>query len=159
SNGEAFYRGVLAEKIATFARERGACLSATDLAEHRNDWCGTIHQAFGAVTLHEIPPNGQGIAALMALGILGETEFASLAPDSVEAFHLQIEAMKLAFADLGAYCADLDHMSAVRPDHMLDRGYLRRRAALIDPARAQDFGPGAPQEGGTVCLAAADAEG
>jgi gamma-glutamyltranspeptidase/glutathione hydrolase len=159
SKGEAFYRGALAEKVAAFARQHEAALTVEDLAAHRNDWCGTIHQGFDTVTLHEIPPNGQGIAALMALGILRETAFASMAPDSVEALHLQIEAIKLAFADIEAYCADPSHMTAVRPDHLLDRAYLRRRAALIDPARAQDFGAGAPTEGGTVCLAAADADG
>ncbi|HVY98454.1 MAG TPA: gamma-glutamyltransferase family protein [Dongiaceae bacterium] len=159
SKGEAFYRGALAEKIAAFARQHDAALTVEDLAEHRNDWCGTIHQEFGAVTLHEIPPNGQGIAALMALGILRETPFATMAPDSAEALHLEIEAIKLAFADIAAYCADPRHMTAVRPDHLLERGYLRRRAGLIDPGRAQDFGAGAPTEGGTVCLATGDAEG
>jgi gamma-glutamyltranspeptidase/glutathione hydrolase len=159
TKGEAFYRGPLAEKIAAFSRQHNAALTVEDLAEHRNDWCGTLHQEFGGVALHEIPPNGQGIAALMALGILRETGFASLPPDSIAALHLQIEAIKLAFADIDAYVADPRHMTAVRPDHLLDPAYLRRRARLIDPARAQDFGAGAPTEGGTVCLAAADAEG
>jgi gamma-glutamyltranspeptidase/glutathione hydrolase len=159
TKGEAFYRGALAEKIAAFARQHGAAMTVEDLAEHRNDWCGTIRQDFGDVTLHEIPPNGQGIAALMALGILRETPFAATVPDSVDALHLQIEAVKLAFADLAAYCADLDHMKAVRPDHLLDPAYLKRRARLLDLARAQDYGAGAPAEGGTVCLAAADADG
>jgi gamma-glutamyltranspeptidase/glutathione hydrolase len=159
SKGEAFYRGALAEKIAAFARAHDAMLTVDDLAEHRNDWCGTLQQDFGNVTLHEIPPNGQGIAALMALGILRETPFASMAPDSVEALHLQIEAIKLAFADIAAYCADPTHMTQVRPDHLLDPVYLCRRAKLIDLGRAQDFGAGAPTEGGTVCLAAADADG
>jgi gamma-glutamyltranspeptidase/glutathione hydrolase len=159
SKGEAFYRGALAEKMAAFARQHDAALTLEDLAEHRNDWCGTFHQEFGDVALHEIPPNGQGIAALMALGILRETPFASMAPDSVEALHLEIEAIKLAFADIAAYCADPGHMTAVRPDHLLDRDYLQRRAKLIDLGRAQNFGAGAPSEGGTVCLAAADAQG
>jgi gamma-glutamyltranspeptidase/glutathione hydrolase len=159
SKGEAFYSGALAEKIEAFARSHGAAMTAKDLTRHRNDWCGTLHQKFGGVSLHEIPPNGQGIAALMALGILGEIDFATLPPDSVEALHLQIEAIKLAFADIDAYVADLDHMRAVTPDHLLHPAYLKRRAALIDRGRAQNFGAGAPKEGGTVCLAAADADG
>jgi gamma-glutamyltranspeptidase/glutathione hydrolase len=159
SKGEAFYSGALAEKIAAFAQQHGAALDAKDLARHRNDWCGTLHQDFAGVALHEIPPNGQGIAALMALGILAETDFASLQPDSVDALHLQIEAIKLAFADLGAYVADLDHMTAVTPADLLEPAYLKRRAQAIDRQHAQSFGAGAPKEGGTVCLAAADADG
>jgi gamma-glutamyltranspeptidase / glutathione hydrolase len=159
TKGEAFYRGALAEKIVAFARQHAAALTADDLSKHRNDWCGTLRQGFGGVTLHEIPPNGQGIAALMALGILRETAFDALAPDSVDALHLQIEAIKLAFADVEAYCADPGHMNVVRADHLLEPAYLRRRAKRIDMTRAQDFGAGAPTEGGTVCLAAADAEG
>jgi gamma-glutamyltranspeptidase / glutathione hydrolase len=77
-----------------------------DLAEHRNDWCGTISKEFGDVALHEIPPNGQGIAACMALGILRHVGLDRYDPDSVEALHLQIEAMKLAFRDIEAYVAD-----------------------------------------------------
>jgi gamma-glutamyltranspeptidase/glutathione hydrolase len=77
-------------------------------------------------------------------------------PDSV---HLQIEAVKLAFADAWAYVADLDHMKEVKPQHMLDAGYLRERARKIDMKRAQDFGPGNPPKGGTVYLTAADASG
>jgi gamma-glutamyltranspeptidase/glutathione hydrolase len=159
SKGEAFYRGALAEQIEVFAKAHNAALTAEDLARHRNDWCGTLSQTFGGVALHEIPPNGQGIAALMALGILGETGFASLAPDSVDALHLEIEAIKLAFADIEAHVADLDHMQAVTPRDLLQPAYLKRRAQAIDTKRAQAFGPGAPKEGGTVCLAAADADG
>jgi len=159
SKGEAFYRGTLSEQIEAFARRYNAAMTAADLGRHRNDWCGTLHQDFGGVTLHEIPPNGQGIAALMALGILGETELATLALDSVEALHLQIEAIKLAFADIDAYVADLDHMKSITPADLLSPAYLKRRAAVIDRKRAQVFGAGAPKEGGTVCLAAADADG
>ena len=77
TNGEAFYRGALAEKIAAFARQHGAVLSESDLAAHTNDWCGTISQEIGGVALHEIPPNGQGIAALMALGIFASSTSAA----------------------------------------------------------------------------------
>ena len=159
SKGEAFYGGALAEKTEAFAQQHGAALTAKDLARHRNDWCGTLHQGFAGIALHEIPPNGQGIAALMALGLLGETDFAAKAPDSIDAFHLQIEAIKLAFADIDAYVADLDHMRSVTPADLLSPAYLKRRAQAIDRNRAQIFGAGAPKEGGTVCLAAADAGG
>lgn len=159
TGGDAFYRGALAERIEAFAREHGAVLTADDMAAHSNDWCGTISQRFGNVDLHEIPPNGQGIAALMALGIVGHLGVADLAVDSLDAFHLQIEAMKIATADLHAYVADHKYMTETTVEHLLDPQYLKSRAALVDRNRAQDFGAGAPKHGGTVCLSAADASG
>ncbi len=159
TRGEAFYRGELAEKIAAFSALHGGALSTADLAAHRNDWCGTIRQNIGETYLHEIPPNGQGIAALMALGILAQLGIEGLEPDTPDAVHLQIEAMKLAFADVHAYAADLDFMKDVTVSDLLDKSYLARRAKLIDRERAQDFGSGAPKHGGTVCLATADNDG
>lgn len=159
SRGAAFYRGPLAERIAAFAAEHGAALTAEDMAAHELDWCGTIAQDFDGATLHEIPPNGQGIAALIALGILGHTAVRDFGPDDPEALHLQIEAVKLAFRDTEAFVADPDHMEKVRAADLLDPGYLAARAAEIDRARAQEFGPGAPRHGGTVYLSAADASG
>jgi gamma-glutamyltranspeptidase / glutathione hydrolase len=159
SKGEAFYRGELAQKIAAFSREHGGAMTEADLAEHRNDWCGTISKEFGDVALHEIPPNGQGIAALMALGMLRHVGLERYEPDSLEALHLQIEAMKLAFRDLETYVADIDAMTQVRPQDLLDDDYLASRARLIDPERATDFKSGAPRNGGTVYLTTADADG
>lgn len=129
------------------------------MANNRPEWCGTISTAFDDATLHEIPPNGQGIAALMGLGILSHTPIREMAADDPQALHLQIEAMKLALRDAEAYVADPAHMVDVTAQDMLDDGYLAARAALIDPARAQDFGAGTPKRGGTVYLAAADASG
>ncbi|MGE0753258.1 MAG: gamma-glutamyltransferase family protein [Variibacter sp.] len=159
TEGEAFYRGELADKIAAFAAEHGACMTREDLAAHRNDWSGTLSQDFRESALHEIPPNGQGIAALMALGILQHTEIAACGPDSAESWHLQIEAMKLAFADVEACVADLSAMTDVTPSKLLDPDFLAARARLIDRKHAQVFGPGAPKHGGTVCLATGDAAG
>jgi gamma-glutamyltranspeptidase / glutathione hydrolase len=159
TKGEAFYRGELAKRIADFAREHHAALNEADLAAHRNDWCGTINQAFGDTALHEIPPNGQGIVALMALGIIQAAGLEGLKVDSADALHLQIEACKLAFADVYAYAADLDYMRDVTVAHLQNPAYLASRAKLIDRSRAQDFGAGAPKTGGTVCLATGDAAG
>jgi gamma-glutamyltranspeptidase / glutathione hydrolase len=159
TRGEAFYRGALAERIAAFAREHGAAMTEADLAEHRNDWCGTISTDYDGVSLHEIPPNGQGIAACMALGILGHLGLERYEADSVEALHLQIEAMKLAFRDVDAYVADEAAMEKVRTADLLDEAYLASRARLVDPARATDFASGAPRNGGTVYVTAADADG
>jgi gamma-glutamyltranspeptidase/glutathione hydrolase len=108
--------------------------------------------------LHEIPPNGQGIAALIALGILRRFDLGSLPADSVASQHLQIEAMKLAFADVHRYVAEPAGME-VTPAQMLDDAYLAERARLIDPQRAQHFGAGNPAKGGTIYLTAADERG
>ena len=158
THGEAFYRGELAEAIVADARAHGAAHTLDDFAAHTADWVEPIAQQFAGSRVHELPPNGQGIAALIALGILENFDIASLPPDSLASQHLQIEAMKLGFADAYRYVADPRSM-AVSPDALLDRVYLAKRAALIDRARAQDFGPGKPPRGGTVYLCAADAGG
>ena len=159
TKGEAFYRGELAERVHAFAKQHGGAMTADDLAAHRNDWPGTIQQTFDDAELHEIPPNGQGIVALIALGILREAGIAECKVDSVAALHLQFEAIKLAFADADAYVSDIAHMREVTPAHLLEPAYLRARAKTIDRARAQRYEAGAPVLGGTVCLATADAAG
>ncbi|MEX5729139.1 gamma-glutamyltranspeptidase/glutathione hydrolase [Rhodovulum iodosum] len=159
SKGRAFYEGPLAEEIVAHAAAHGGAMTLDDLAAHEADWCGTISKSFGDATLHEIPPNGQGIAALIALGILGHTPIRDLDADDPRAMHLQIEAMKLALADTRAFVGDIDHMAPVTPADLLDDGYLAARARLIDPARAADHGTGAPKRGGTVYLSTADASG
>ncbi|KMW60380.1 Gamma-glutamyltranspeptidase [Candidatus Rhodobacter oscarellae] len=159
TRGKAFYEGELAEKIEAFAMAHGAAMRVSDLAAHKADWCGTISQSFDGVSLHEIPPNGQGIAGLMALGILDHTAIRDLDADDPRALHLQMEAMKLALKDTEAYVADIDYMNRVTPDAMLDPAYLAERAALIDPDRATDFKTGKPPGSGTVYLSAADASG
>jgi gamma-glutamyltranspeptidase / glutathione hydrolase len=158
TKGEAFYRGELAEKMAAHARASGALLSEEDLAAHQADWVGTISQGYRGVELHEIPPNGQGLAALIALGILERLDLAGYRVDSADSLHLQLEAMKLAFADAHRYIADAEAMDIGVSD-LLDPGYLDERAKLIDMKRARDPSHGAPKRGGTVYLAAADEAG
>jgi gamma-glutamyltranspeptidase/glutathione hydrolase len=157
TNGGAFYRGVLAETLEAHSTANGGGMRASDLDAHRADWVGTISGDYRGYTVHEIPPNGQGIVALIALGILQHFDMAALPVDSADSVHLQIEALKLAFADAQAYVSDIDHMP-VRPGDLLDDEYLRQRAALIDPKRAQPASAGTPS-GGTVYLTAADASG
>ncbi|WP_300018381.1 gamma-glutamyltransferase family protein [uncultured Roseobacter sp.] len=159
TKGKAFYEGEIAEEIAAFSRAHDAALTLDDLAQHQADWCGTISKAFDDNTLHEIPPNGQGIAALMGLGILSQTSIRDMDADDPCTLHLQIEAMKLALRDAERYVADLDHMQSITVDDLLDDGYLAARAREIDLTRATDFGAGAPKKGGTVYLTAADASG
>jgi gamma-glutamyltranspeptidase/glutathione hydrolase len=157
TNGEAFYRGELAAKIEAHASVNGGAMRASDLAAHHADWVGTISGGYRGYTVHEIPPNGQGIVALIALGILEHFDMASFAVDSADSVHLQIEAVKLAFADAQAYVSDIEHMT-VNPERLLDEGYLRQRATLIDRDRAKPASAGTPR-GGTVYLTAADASG
>lgn len=158
TRGEAFYRGELADAIVGYARETGGLLSEADLAEHRPEWCGTISVEYGGAELHEIPPNGQGLAALLALGILRHHDLPARPVDSADSLHLQIEAMKLALADTHRYVADPAAME-VPVGALLDDAYLAERAAAIDERRAGDPGHGAPRPGGTVYLTTADAEG
>jgi len=159
TGGRAFYEGALAERIAAAAEEHGGGLSMADLAAHRSDWCGTLSMGFDDVELHEIPPNGQGIAALMALGILRHTPVRDFGPDDAMALHYQIEATKLAFRDTYAFVGDGSAMTGVTSDALLDADYLASRAAEISADMAQDFGSGAPKRGGTVYLSAADSNG
>ncbi|MCW5629044.1 MAG: gamma-glutamyltransferase, partial [Rhodoferax sp.] len=158
TRGEAFYRGELAEAMVEDARRHGATLAPSDLADHRPDWVGTVSQPYRELELHEIPPNGQGLAALLALGILKHTNVAELPVDGAASLHVQIEAMKLAFADVYAYVADAAHMSTTA-EQLLDPGYLAGRARLIDASRAQVPEYGVPSKGGTIYLTAADAGG
>lgn len=158
SRGESFYRGALAERIAAASAAQGGVMTTADLAAHQPDWVPPIAQDYRRHRLHEIPPNGQGIAALIALGILEQFDLASLPPESPESVHLQLEAMKLAFADAYRHVSDPRHMTTPVAA-LLDPGYLKQRAALIDRRRAQDFGHGSPPAAGTVYLTAADAGG
>ena len=157
TNGDAFYRGEFAETMEAHARANGGAMLTSDLAEHRADWVDTVGGDYRGYTVHEIPPNGQGIVALITLGILQNFDMAALPVDSPDSVHLQIEAVKLAFADARAYVADADSMQ-VSTDQLLDKEYLRQRAKLIDVKRALTASAGTPG-GGTVYLTAADADG
>ena len=158
TRGESMYRGALAQKIAAFAAEHGAALSASDLAAHQAEWVQPVSVSFAGHEVHEIPPNGIGIAALVALGVMQNLPYQKTQPDSAERMHLEIECMRLAFADAHTHLGDAEHMR-VALEHLLDPDYLRSRARLIDPEKAGSYGPGQPPSGGTTYLAAADAEG
>jgi gamma-glutamyltranspeptidase/glutathione hydrolase len=159
TRGEAFYRGEIAAGLAAHAAAHGGVMTEADLAAFAPHWVTPISMDFAGHTLHEIPPNGQGIAALMALGMLRQLDIGRFPVDSLEGQHLQIEAMKLAFADTYRWVADERAMTEVTAADLLDDGYLAERARLIDPARAQDFSHGQPPRGGTIYLSAADERG
>ncbi len=156
--GRAFYEGEIAEKIVAWSQATGGSMTLADLAAYRPEWVDPLTQDYRGYQVHELPPNGQGIAALITLGILEHFDLASLPLDSAEAQHVQIEAMKLAFADIYKYVADPAAMD-VTPSQMLDAGYLAGRARLIDPRKAADPQPGMPASGGTVYLSTADENG
>ncbi|MBS0447064.1 MAG: gamma-glutamyltransferase family protein [Proteobacteria bacterium] len=158
TRGEAYYRGEIAAALERHARAHGGAMTAADLAAFRPEWVEPIGQDYLGHTLHEIPPNGQGIAALMALGIAGRLDIDAAAIDGVDAQHLLIEAMKLAFADVYRHVAERRAME-VTTEQLLDPGHLASRAKLIDPKRAQIFGPGNLVKGGTIYLTAADERG
>lgn len=154
---QAFYRGEIAEAIVGFARETGGLISAADLAAHSSSWVEPIRTDYRGHTVYEIPPNGQGLAALLALGTLEHLEHQRHPRDSAAAYHTQIEAIKLAFADIFAYLGDPDHCD-MPTQALLDPARLAQRAELIGE-QAQDYGPGELPRGGTVYFAAADRDG
>jgi gamma-glutamyltranspeptidase/glutathione hydrolase len=157
TRGESFYRGELAKRIAGFSSDSGGALDVEDLAAHQADWVEPVGQGYRGYRVHEIPPNGQGIAALIALGILEHFELGSIAADGVESLHLQVEAMKLGFADVYRHVADANAMQ-IAASRMLDPDYLKSRAQTIRRDRV-----GQPVTGiapsGTVYLTTADSNG
>ena len=154
SGGESFYRGKLAEAIAKFAADTGGLLRASDLADHEPLWVEPISTQYRQLRVWEIPPNTQGIAALMALNILEGFDLASDRRESTESYHRQIEAMKLAFADIHRHVADHRFMD-MTVEQMLNKTYAQKRRQLIRRAAIPLANPGL-SAGGTVYLAAAD---
>ncbi len=158
SRGDAYYGGEIAQAAERHSRAHGGSITAADFAAYRPEWVTPIGMDYAGHTLHEIPPNGQGIAALIALGILKNFDLAGMRVDGVDSQHLQIEAMKLAFADVYRFVADPSGME-VTSAQLLDPAYLASRAKLIDMRRAQNFGAGNPAKGGTIYLSTADESG
>ncbi|NVM02312.1 MAG: gamma-glutamyltransferase [Candidatus Helarchaeota archaeon] len=158
TKGDAFYKGELAEKIVEYAKESGGLITLEDLKNHQADWVKPLSINYKDITLHEIPPNGQGIAALIALGILKHWNLNDYKVDSADSLHIQIEAMKLAFADVYRYISDPSTME-FDYSNLLDPEYLAERAKLIELKKAKDFKYGVPKLGDTVYLTTADADG
>jgi len=153
---EDFYRGEIAREIAAFAQKTGGYINEADLAEYHAEWATPISVNYRGYDVYEMPPNGQGLAALMALNLLK-----GFTPDphreTERNYHLQIEAMKLAFADAEAYIADALYMG-ISPEALLSDSYADERRAEIGE-RAAVYCHGSPSRGGTVYLATADEAG
>jgi gamma-glutamyltranspeptidase/glutathione hydrolase len=155
---EDFYQGEIAQAIVNHSKTHGGSMQLSDLQKYQPDWVDLISTHYRGYDIHEIPPSGQGIGALIALGILENLRLEDYPVDSVLSQHLQIEAMKLAFADVYQYVADPKSMR-VQPSEMLDPAYLRERAKLIKLDQATHFNFGMPSSGGTVYLTTADSSG
>lgn len=151
---ESFYRGEAARAIVAASRAEGGCFEMEDLAQHASTWVDPIETTYRGVDVVELPPNGQGLAALEALNILECLEPA--AATSALDWHRRIEAIKLAFADRSAYLADPEY-SDVPVRALLDKGYAKRRAARIGEHALE--GVTAGLEGDTTYLCAADEQG
>ncbi len=158
SHGEDFYRGRTARRTIEFLRRGGSALTGEDLAAHHSEWVAPIRASLGETQLCEMPPNGQGIAALIALRILDHAGIDRYPADSADSVHLQIEAVKAAFLLVRAHVADPAHMR-VTVDELLDEGRLGAIAEGIDMARASRVDEARGNDGGTVYLTTADANG
>ena len=158
SHGESFYRGDLALRIEQCARLLGGALTLEDLESHDSEWVEPISIDYRGKCLHELPPNGQGLAALIALGILHYHDIQKYPVDSADSVHLQIEAMKIAFAEAHRHIADLNYMLAAFSD-FLQEDFLTKRAQEIRMDRAAHPISKIPADYGTVYLTAADKGG
>ena len=136
NGSDAFYRGEIARRIVAGLEQRGSAMASADLSEYRAQWANPISTSYRGWEIFELPPNGAGIAALMMLNIMEACDdFAGARHNSADALHILIEAKKLAYADMQRHVADPD-FSATPVAAMLNKGYARERAALIDRAKA-----------------------
>lgn len=158
SQGESFYRGNLANKIVECARSNGGTITEEDLASHESVWVEPISIDYRNSCLHEIPPNGQGLAALMTLGMLHHHGIEKYPVDSADSVHLQIEAMKIAFAQAHRHIADPGYMSVPHAE-FLQAEFLAHQARKIRMDRASHGVPAIPTDHGTVYLSTADKDG
>jgi gamma-glutamyltranspeptidase/glutathione hydrolase len=155
---DAYYAGPIGAEIARAVQQAGGVLTAADLAEHRGDWVEPISTTYHGVEVATIPPNSQGITALLALNVLSELSWPMGAPMSAERLHAQIEAIKVAWSERDRCVADPDRDLA-DPSALLAASHARWLGSRLAPDRAQRFTPTNPPGGGTVYLCAADADG
>jgi len=158
SHGESFYRGDIADRIVGCANTNGGAMSRKDLETHASQWVEPISIDYRDTCLHEIPPNGQGLAALIALGILRYHDIKKYPVDSADSLHLQIEAMKIAFTEAHRHIADPEFMSLPTAE-FLKTEFLAQRAGEIKMDRARHGFSRIPTDYGTVYLSAADKDG
>lgn len=157
---DAFYRGDIASRIASYMKENGGFLSYEDLAEHRSEWVEPVSTNYRGYDVWELPPNGQGIAALQILNVLEQFDLAGLGFGSVGHVHAFVEAKKLAFEDRAKFYADPD-FSKTPIAALVSKSYAKERRALIGERAGRSYPPGNPalSTGDTIYLTTADKDG
>ncbi len=155
---DGFYKGEIAKTIATFIQEQGGFLSEEDLAAHKSEWVEPLSINYRGYDIWELPPNGQGIAALQILKILEAYDLASMGFGSADYVHHFIEAKKLAFEDRAKYYADPD-FNKLDYRELISEEYAAQRRALIKQRAARSYDAGKLEQGNTIYMTVADAEG
>jgi len=159
---DAFYTGKLAKVMAAYMERIGGTLAYEDFASHRGEWVTPGSVNYRGYDVYELPPNGQGYAALQMLSILKNVDLTKWARGAPEVFHYMVEAKRLAFEDVARFYADPDY-AKIPLKQLLSDEYGKERFALIDPGKASaEFGPGEPKlegEGDTTYLTVADSSG
>lgn len=155
---DAFYKGKIAQTISNFMKEQNGFLSYEDLAMHHSEWVEPVSVNYRGYDVWELPPNGQGIAALQMLNILEGYDFTKIPFGSARHIHLFVEAKKLAFEDRARYFADMQ-FADVPVNELISKDYSNERRKLINEQKAGMFDAGDPMEGGTIYLTTADKDG
>lgn len=158
---DGFYKGEVAKKIDAFFKRMGGFLSEKDLADHKSDWIEPVSTNYRGYDVWELPPNGQGIAALQMLNVLEGYDFKKIPFGSPEHIHLFVEAKKLAFEDRAKFYADPDFVK-IPVKELISKEYANERRKLINPMRATktyDAGNPALKDGDTIYMTVADKEG
>ena len=158
---DVFYKGEIARRIDSYMREQGALLRYEDMAAHTSEWVTPVSTNYRGWDVYELPPNGQGIAALQILNILEGYDIASMGFGSAEYIHTFVEAKKLAFEDRARFYADMDFVD-VPVGELISKEYAAGRRELIDPRQASSSlpaGTGILEDGDTIYLTVADEDG
>jgi gamma-glutamyltranspeptidase/glutathione hydrolase len=156
---DVFYKGEIAKKIDEYMKQQGGFLSYEDLASHTSEWIEPVSTNYRGYDVWELPPNGQGIAALQILNILELYDIAKMGFGSTEYLHLLTEAKKLAFEDRAKYYADMS-FADVPVEQLISKDYARKRNELINTNRAaRSYTPGELEQGNTIYMTVADQYG
>ncbi|MBN2415204.1 gamma-glutamyltransferase [bacterium] len=156
---DAFYTGAIADEIARFMAENGGFLSVEDLAMHRSEWVNPVSVNYRGYDVWELPPNGQGIAALQMLAMLERHDIAAMGFGSARYLHLLIETKKIVYEDRARFYAD-PAFNEIPLQALLSKTYAAERGALLDPRKAAlRYDPGSPDRGDTIYLTVADEQG